>query len=447
MVKKRKKLRLSSILLIGLLLVPVCLFSNQLPAGKNDRTYAKWEWNDATLQSVAAHLSIVSGVDIIVDSRIASERVRLSLRNRTWQDVVRIICQIKGLKYSVIDNYVYIADERDINERLIRDVQTARNLEALEDLERFTIKLKNTTADEMLEPVRGVLSQRGRVTPVKHTNSLVIHELRKNIDEVRAFVEDMDREMLQISISAKIVEISSGFQSGMGIQWSFFDGRGSEISHLPTEARGQGILEQAFGRATYGVLDPNGFSIALEYLFTNTSSEIIAEPQITTLENREARIFMGSQIPLTYFDHAGNINVQMIDAGTELIVTPTVTGQGQIKMALNPVKKSHEMPPQGPIIHEQGAQTNVVVQDGETIVIAGLTSDDAQETESGVPFLKDIPIIGHFFKRHSQVSNRRDLVIFVTPHIIKRTRLDLEAEAAVDILPEPQFLDISSDVQ
>jgi len=226
----------------------------------------------------------------------------------------------------------------------------------------------------------------------------------------------------------------------MGIQWSFFDRRGNEITHLPTPSKGQGIIEQAFERATYGVLDPNGFSIALEYLFTNTNSEIVAEPQITTLENKEARIFMGSQIPLTYLDYAGNANVQMIDAGTELTVTPTVTGQGHIKMALNPVKKSYEMTEQGPVIHEQGAQTNVVVQDGETIVIAGLTSDNAYETEGGIPFLKDIPILGYFFKRHSKSNDKRDLVIFVTPHIIKTTRLEMTAkEDAFEI--EPQTLE------
>ncbi|MDR0303424.1 MAG: hypothetical protein LBH98_01455 [Chitinispirillales bacterium] len=425
----------------GFLLIPLYSFGSQLPVGKNNKTYAKWEWQDATLQSVVSHISAVSGVDFVADTKIASEKINILLRDKTWQDVIKIICQTKGFTFRYIDNsYVYIALESDLNEKDIRKLLSARNLEQYEELEKFTIKLKNTTTDDMLSPLRDILSPRGKAVEVKHTNSIIIHELAKNINLIKEFVDDMDREMLQISISAKIVEVSSGDQNGIGIQWSFFDGKGKELTHLPSATKGQGIIDQAFQKATYGVLDPKGFSIAMEYLFTETNSEIIAEPQITTLENKEARIFMGSQIPLTFLDYAGNTTYRMVDAGTELIVTPTVTGQGHIKMALNPSKKSYEMSEQGPVIHEQGAKTNVVVKDGETIVIAGLTSDDKQENSTGVPFLKDIPILGYFFKKHSKINDKRDLVIFVTPHIIKTTKLELlnEEKLKTEISPEPR---------
>ncbi len=130
---------------------------------------------------------------------------------------------------------------------------------------------------------------------------------------------------------------------------------------------------------------------------------------------------MGSKIPVTYQDEAKNTLVKMIDAGTELLVTPHVTSEGRIMLDLKPTKKSYAFTDKGsPIISEQSAQTNVVVNDGETVVIAGLTSDSKRETEGGIPVLKDIPLIWHLFKKSSRSKDKKDLVIFVTPHIIKR---------------------------
>lgn len=419
----RRLLNLSGFLVM--IFVPAFLFSDYLSDERAERKYSKWKWQDATLAAVLTHISAVAEVDIVVDPKIAADKVSVILRDKTWQEVFKIVCTMRGLSYQKLDDYIYVVDEKDFVERQVREAQTVRNLEAIEDLETVILKLQNTTAEEMADPVKGLLSQRGKVTIVEHTNSLIVHELAKNLDLVRSYVKEMDQEMLQISISAKIVEVSSGNQNDLGIQWSFFDGKGMGVSHLPTAEKGTGIIEQALERATYGVLDAKGFSIALEYLFTEANSEIVAEPQITTLENKEAKIFMGSKIPLSYLDYAGNVTVELIDAGTELTVTPTVTGKGRIKMALNPVKKSYTMTEQGPIINEQGAETHVVVQDGETVVIAGLTSDEDHESDGGIPVLKDIPILGHLFKKSSKKVDRRDLIIFVTPHIIRTTGLDV----------------------
>ncbi|MCL1945631.1 MAG: hypothetical protein FWF51_00560 [Chitinivibrionia bacterium] len=424
-----------------MLLAATHLFGNQLPMGKSNRPYEKWEWNDATMQSVMSHISLVGGVDIVVDSKLASEKVRLSLKNRTWQDVLKIVCQIKGLTYRMMDEgYIYVVNEKDLNQRLIDEAQSARNLETLEELERFTIKLKNTTAKEMEAPIKAILSTRGRVNIVEHNNSLVISELSKHVNSVKEFIEDMDKEMLQISISAKIVEITSGLQNQMGVRWSFFDDKGSDITQGGTQPT---ILSPVLTAETFGILDNSRFNIALEYLLSDLNSELVAEPQITTLENKEAVVYMKEVYKMNVgLDFAGNELQQDITAETRLTVTPTVTGQGQIKMLLNTVKSSvTERENQVPIINTQEATTNVVVQDGETIVIAGLTRDDINETESGIPFLKDIPIIGYFFKRRTQSNTKRDLVFFVTPHIIKTTRMEL-AKEEFEIEEQPQVLEL-----
>jgi type IV pilus assembly protein PilQ len=113
-----------------------------------------------------------------------------------------------------------------------------------------------------------------------------------------------------------------------------------------------------------------------------------------------------------------------------LTVTPHVTGEGRIMLDLQPKKKSYTLTAkEQPIISEQSAQTNVVVNDGETVVIAGLTSNEVQNTESGIPFLKDIPLIGYVFKRSQKSRSNKDLIIFVTPHVIERQLSTITAPA------------------
>ncbi len=410
-------------LLVVALLIPISIIGNQSLNGSSQKKFAKWEWQDATLNSVFDHISKVSGTDIVLDPEVTG-KITVSLREKSWREVFDVICKMKGLYYEQENKYIYVMTETGYIAKQVQKAQGVRNLESLEALEKVMIKLKNTTAKDMQAPVMGLLSERGKVTVVEHTNSLIIDELPKNLDRIRSMIDSLDREMLQITISTKIVEVGSGDQKDMGIQWSFFDkASGAQVTHLPN-AKVAGLE-----KATYGILDQRGFSIALDYLFTENNSEVIAEPQITTVENKEAKIFMGSRIPVSSLDYAGNTKIQMIDAGTELIVTPRITGDGRVKMELKPTKKSYEMTDQGPIINEQGAETEVVVKDGETVVIAGLTSDDQQHSEGGIPFLKDIPILGYLFKYDLNKNVKKDLVIFVTPHILKTTALNVMIES------------------
>ena len=158
---------------------------------------------------------------------------------------------------------------------------------------------------------------------------------------------------------------------------------------------------------------------ALEFLYGDNKGEIVAQPQITTIDNKEARIFMGQQIPVKYLDEAGNTVVQMINAGTELIVKPHISGEGRILLELSPKKESYVRQSDGtPVINQQSATTSVVVNNGETVVIAGLTSNEFTEVESGIPILKDIPLLGNLFKRSDKNREKKDLIIFVTPFII-----------------------------
>ena len=409
-------------IILGLMFVPILLQGNQ-SLTSDDGVVAKkydWQWTDASLSSVFDHIAMAGGIDIILDPNVKG-KMSAKLRKKSWKEAFKIVCQIKNLHFEKKNDYIFVINLSDHIANQVKSANQQKQLESVIELEQTIIQLKNTNSADMVAPVKGLLSKRGKVTAVTHTNSLIINELPENMDKVAKYVTELDKEVLQISISAKLVEVSSGTQNDLGIQWSFFNkAAGWDVTHMPTNP-----VANTLERVSYGLLDPKGFSMALSFLFTEKHSEIVAEPQITTLEHKEATIYMGSQIPISHIDFAGNVTITTIDARSELTVTPSVTGNGQVRMELKPVKKSYEMTEDGPIVHEQGSETNVVVRDGETIVIAGMTTDEKQETEGGIPLLKDIPILGYLFKSHSKKYNKRDLIIFVTPHIIKSSGLEV----------------------
>jgi type IV pilus assembly protein PilQ len=168
----------------------------------------------------------------------------------------------------------------------------------------------------------------------------------------------------------------------------------------------------------FGLLNGN-LAVAVANLVANLHGEVLAKPQITTIDNTEAKIFMGEQVPIRVLDATGHQAIQLQDAGTSLTVTPHVTADGRVLLDLNPEKNSFRVDPSaGTILQKQSAKTSVVVNDGETVVIAGLTTKEETETETGVPLLKDIPLLGYLFKHTASASRKRDLIIFVTPHIV-----------------------------
>jgi type II secretory pathway component GspD/PulD (secretin) len=310
-------------------------------------------------------------------------------------------------------------NERDYRQEQKDRLTDADLLETVQPLHREIVGISNVQAADMSSAVEKLLSERGEITVVAHNNSLIIYDTRKNIQQIRNVIAELDVEVPQVSIAAKIIEVSSGSLQNLGIQWGFFGELGDRrtavsAEHLP----GENVIANAIDRLTYGILSADRFAVALEYLFMESNGEVVAQPSITTLDNKQATIFMGSRIPLITKDEAGNNEVTYEDAGTELTVTPHITDGRRIVLEINAKKES---PDAGGNIQSQNANTNVVVSNGETVVIAGLTSNENQKTEDGIPVLKNLPLIGNLFKRTGDRVDKRDLVIFVTPHIIEKS--------------------------
>lgn len=385
------------------------------PVVTKDKIIDFFEVHDADVRSVFKQLSAYSGVDIVVSEDVKGT-VSLTVTNKSWGEILGIICKVHDLAAANENSYVYVMKNSDFLKRQIDNATGIQTAQDISPLRRELVRVNHVPAREIVESIKSLLSARGKVTLIEHNNSLIIYDTQENITQVKKMIADLDREAAQVQISCKIIEVSSGAIQRMGVHFGYKNGS-FEATQVPNPEAG--IISDAIERVTYGIISPEKFSAALEFLFTDNKGEIVAQPQITTLDNKEARIFMGQQVPVKIRDEAGNTVVQMINAGTALVVKPHISGEGRILLELSPKKESYTMLEGQPVINEQSATTNVVVSNGETVVIAGLTSNETRKVESGIPFLKDIPLIGNLFKRSEKNVDKKDLIIFVTPHIIQ----------------------------
>jgi type IV pilus assembly protein PilQ len=394
------------------------------PAGKGVNVdiapIERFSVTSAEVRSVLKQLSEFSGVDIVMDDQVGG-KISLSVTHKTWKEIFSIVCRIGNLTAVKEASYIYVIPTSEFQKQSLTNASAEQQAQTLETLKRDVIKVKNLPAAEMQPSIASLLSPRGKITVVQHTNSLIVYDTDKNISAIRNTIRELDVETDQVSISCKIIQVGSSVIQSLGVQWAYFDrlnGVDATVTHLQSMTGTP--ASSALERITYGIVGQDKLAFTLEYLFQNSKTEMVAQPQITTLDNKPAKIFMGSQVPVTYRDESFNTVVKMMEAGTTLLVTPHITGDKRLMLDLKPNKSSYTMVANQPVINTQSAETNVVVTDGETVVIAGLTSNETVNTEEGIPILKDIPLIGNLFKRTMKTLDKKDLIIFVTPHIINK---------------------------
>lgn len=417
-----------------------------------------FNFSNMEIRSAFKALSASGRVDIVVAPNVTGQNVNLQLTDKTWQEAMLILCQMYSLKYLVEEGYLYVQNVADFNKSSVENAAALQQAGSMAPLMRDIIKLKNAKAKDLEESIKGLLSPRGRINVVERNNALLVFDTRANIHEIRAAVRDLDVETYQVNIQAQLIQVDADALREVGVDWQFGVGSGAlgalqsrpgkldntlktDFGMIGTSNHGSQSSEPASGGAAgsgaaavvggvagattqfaFGLLNGN-LSIAVANLVKNLRGEVLAKPQITTIDNTEARIFMGEQVPIRVLDANGRQAIQLQDAGTSLTVTPHVTADGRVLLDLNPEKNSFRVDPSaGTILQKQSAKTTVVVSDGETVVIAGLTTKEETETETGVPLLKDIPLIGYLFKHMANSTSKRDLIIFVTPHIVASAR-------------------------
>jgi type IV pilus secretin PilQ/predicted competence protein len=410
-------------LLLGLVLVSPAILTQALAEEKADPSVPikNVQFQSADIRSVLTFLADYGGVNVVIAPDV-SGTVTIKLRDVMWRTAMDIIGRTYGL--AVVDEpegYIRVLKAEEYRKELTEQEKHKREQQQLVSLETKIVKISNSTSDDVVKAVQSLLTDRGQATSDPRSNSIIIQEVPSNMDRVLNYIAELDKPAKQIKISAQLLEIYTQDLEELGINWmaqgSFATETGREI-HQSGEVIANRSGDVA-GRYRVTALQ-HGWSVDafIEAIVNEGKGKIIAHPEITTVDNKEARIQMGQKIPVKQFDQSGNVVIVFEEVGTILTVTPHITAENRILMHLKPERSTYQFDPNGVIINTNNAETNVIVNNGQTAVIGGLTTEDEVEAEVGIPILKDIPLLGSLFKFTNRRTESRDLVIFVTPTIV-----------------------------
>ncbi|RKX26374.1 MAG: hypothetical protein DRP45_03695 [Candidatus Zixiibacteriota bacterium] len=375
----------------------------------------------AEIRSVLTFLADYGDVNVVVAPNVSGS-VTIHLQDVHWRIAMDIIGRTYDL--AIVDEeggYIRVLQAEKHRKEVTEQHKHEATQRELVDLETVIMKVSNSVAEDMVETVQSLMSARGKASADARSNSLILQEVPEHLPVVLEYIAQLDSPARQIKISAQLLEISSKGLQELGVNWKIA-GTYSEDNGRQYSQTGEVLTDLVTGEAgrySVGVLGQDwtldGF---IQAVVSDGKGKIVAHPEIITIENAPARIQMGQKIPIKQFDESGNVVIKFEEVGTILEVTPHITAEDQVLMYLRPERSFVEFDAAGVIINTNNAETNIIVNNGQTAVIGGLTTQDEVELDVGVPILKDIPIFGRLFKYTSTKIESRDLVIFVTPTII-----------------------------
>jgi type IV pilus secretin PilQ/predicted competence protein len=378
-------------------------------------------FQNADVRSVFSMLADRGKINIVV-SPLVTGQVTISLTDVTWSQAMDIITKTYSLMAVEERGYIRIVPMKEYLTEQAENAKRIAEHKLLTPLEIRIIPVYNASATDMQKAVKSMLSERGKVEIDQRTNSLIVSELPKNIDKVEEFVKKLDLETKQIKISTQLIEIESRHLFELGINWSATFQDNSVGADLE-----EAVIQQNANQTSSPIADVTLKTSSVAWpdvqaritaLATDGKIKIVSHPEITTVDNKEATVQVGQKSPIKQFDASGNTVITFYDVGTVLKVIPHVTEENKILLQLRPEKSSYQFDPNGVIINTSNAVTNVVVENGQTAVIGGLTTKDERKAHTGIPFLKDIPLLGYLFRYTRTETQDKDLVIFVTPTIV-----------------------------
>ena len=375
--------------------------------------------DDADIRSVLRYLGEVSGMNIVADHEVEGE-VSIHLQDITWRQALEAVLISQGLLAEESEGFIRVMKGETYYAERLQEYSHQQQQEKMVSLERIVVKVEHAKASDIQKSVENLLTDRGRITVDQRTNSLVVNDVPAKLPVIEETVKKLDTETPQITIETKLVEMNSRALSEMGFDWTAMTSSGDILEFLGAKS----VLETTgVANIVYSTL---GHDLSLDAVFkavdTENLGEIVGLPKITVVDNKEGTIFMGERVPLTTIDFSGNVVVKLEEVGTQLAVTPHITKGNEILLELKPERSAvtEVVPGVGYRMSTQRAETEVLVDDGETVVIGGLRSSEEKTLHKGVPLLKDVPLIGRLFRYAREETEEKDLIIFVTPTIVKR---------------------------
>lgn len=395
----------------------------------------------ADIRAVVRAIAEFSGRNIVVAKDVTGT-VRVSLRNVAWQDALRTVLRANGLDYVDENGIIRVDDQTRLSAEMVERETARAKASEMVPLETRVVKLNYANAPELTTALTGSLTKRGTILVERRTNSLIVSDLPDRVEEVARMASQLDTATPQIEITAKLVDVDVEALREIGIEWNispakpeFWEGPlpgggpiHNEDRSLNLAAEHNTSISDPANRLTFGIFkDWASIEAQLQTLEQSRKAKIISNPRVTTVDNREAKILVGQKIPLIVQDVAGNPLSQLQTIGIQLKVTPHLTADKKVVMDLHPEVSdlsTQSTVQGGVIINTSEADTRVMVEDGQTAVIGGLIRSNEGTIRRGIPYLKDIPLLGMLFRSNSDVSSNRELLIFVTPRIINLTAVE-----------------------
>jgi type IV pilus assembly protein PilQ len=410
-------------------------------------------FQDIQIRSVLQLIADFTDLNLVASDTV-NGRITLRLKNVPWDQALDIIMKTKGLDKREVGNVLMVAPAEELAAREKLELESRQQISELAPLRTEFIEVRYASAGEIFALFEssgegeGVLSGRGSVIVDERTNSIILTETTVKINEFRAVLEKLDVPVRQVLIEARIVTAASNFSEALGVRWG---GLGYKINGDNVGTAGGSFTTVQEVRD--GIGDPDGitftspdhlvvdlgvgsadatsFAIGLvndKYLLdleisaleSQGSAEVIARPKVITADKQEATISSGVEIPYQEASSSGATSVSFKSATLQLAVKPQITPDDRIIMELEVKQDTVGAVFNGvPSINTNNVKTQVLVNNGETIVLGGIFTVNTSESVTKTPFLGDLPYVGGLFRRNTRSDQKQELLIFITPRLIR----------------------------
>ena len=429
-------------------------------------------FQDIETRAVLQLLAETSGKNIVVSDTVQGN-VTLRLRNVPWDQALDIVMTTKGLDMRQNGNVIIVAPAEEIAARETADLEAKQAISELEPMYSEFLQVNYAKASDLAKLISGsgagpgsggnaMLSERGSIAVDERTNTLLVQDTAERLQDIRRMVSTLDIPIKQVLIETRIVVVNDDFSRDLGIRLgvtafnenstdgvTVLSGTGqgtdtmvnSAIDNLanngtiypiqvPTLTNRYNVnvpISDAAGRFALAILETDYLvDLELTALEAEGRGEIVSTPRVITANQKEASIEQGVEIPYQQSASSGATTVQFKKAVLSLTVTPQITPDNNIIMDLQVHKDNvGDIISTGglggtvPSIDTRNVQTQVLVADGQTVVLGGIYETERRETIKKVPFLGDVPVVGNLFKSKQRVDNKAELLIFVTPRILE----------------------------
>ncbi len=438
-----------------------------------ERTYSgaplSLEFQDVSVRTILEVLAQHTNTNIVASDSV-SGNITLRLINVPWDQALDIILKSKNLDKRVNGNVIWVAPAAELAKQEADELKAQQEKKVLDPLRTEYIRLNYAKAENvrtLIEAGRAtsdrsssntsLLTDRGTVTIDARTNTLIVKDTAETISNIRDLISKIDIAVKQVMIEARIVSATDTFSKELGVKWGILSqgaasnrnllvgGNLSTIDSLKTyttatNADGttypvySGITAannlsvnlgatNAAGSIAFGLLSISDLLLDLELsaMQADNKGEVISSPKVLTADKQTARIMSGTQIPYQEASASGATSTSFVEAALSLEVTPNITPEGRIGMDLSIENGSPTIVNGATAISKDSIKTNVVVDDGQTVVLGGVFKNTLGNDVTKIPFLGDLPYVDRFFKRTSKTNNKQELLIFVTPKLVNDT--------------------------